>query len=458
MKSGKNILKGKNFFSAIREKARDFAYIHNAKNRQNLREYIDKLYETHQTDLRVLSKLLKKSGLHHIYHKDGTFNTKVNDYPDIKALNDKIEKDDETLQQLFRKYPELWIPGKDDISLTYDWKKVQSEMMKIFHQEEGYLKDLLDRIDKLSEKTGQEASLGDARCSADVVLDSEIDADKAELLNEQFYLTSLYWDVVATIGDKWDNLLRKSVPKIAEKKYIKFMNDKMVELLASDETLASYISHFELVLISPDLKSDFIKRLTGKLKETFLAKSGKKLDIEIINERLNGAHGSYSLVYKKFIYNIAYWKSADFVIGSVKHEFMGHCLNDLIPNMGLYGEKMRNFIHNKSEALFDLDFFGTVPGHSMFKSTLLVPTKDVCARSPLTRTDYSIQNLTDEEEDKIYDSGWEIFHCPVQSEIWEYRNGFEEHSAVVLSPTKNICKQVAAFRSKHGLSQAGKNR
>lgn len=430
------ILKFRVFLSDIREMSHFFHHPYSIKKLSSM--YLEELSKIKEHDKEALVDLVRKSAAQ-IQNK-GDLNIK-----EIKSLTEKIEKEERAFEEFFRKHPEVWEPGKYDIALTYDYKKVQSQMTQIFNQEEPYLKDLKEKIKELEAKTGRVVNLADIVNTEDVNLKTDLDPKMVDLLNQQYYLNELYFDTIKNIGDKQGQLLWKSIPKAAKKKYINFMNDLMVEILAENLALAIDVKNFYAVNFVDNFREDFIEYLEYVLNENLLGGYKNKVKFKLGMGEDGFSEGSYNPTNGEIKINEYNWYDIDSLITTIKHEFFGHYFNQHFPDMGLYGSIMKDYIERQNDRNYDFGSIYQLIDYSFFSRYHLDFIK-----SGLTGAEYYIPGITEKELSELQKKGWNLKKCWLSEDYLRYKNSFEEQTAYAITPTKNIQKQVDLHRIKYG--------
>ena len=455
MQLRKRFLKTKRNLNATYKKVRNFVYPNNHERLEKISRYVDRLYDIKQQCIEDMKILMDRYNIQNFF--DGELSNpspEVLKHPDMVVLYEKISKYENKFFTIFRKYPGIWKPGEEDIALTYDHESVQEQMDQIYEQEEWYLDDLEEQIAELSKKTGVNITINETLNLEDFVIDPKLDEEQANLLDKQIYLTYLYYDAVFTIGDKQGDLLWNSIPKVAKKNYIKFINDSMLEVLAQDDVLAYSIKNFSVLRWRPDLQEKFSKHLEYSINNKFLKDCDYKLKVNIIRNEKTLYIGYYR-ADEGIKINLHRIKDVDYFVGVLKHEIMGHCFNKYVSNNGLYGETMKDYIYCNNESLFRSGKYGQLIDHSLEQN---FNGCSVSIKSVLTNNEYFITGASESELQELGDQGWLVYDRYEKNDYYMYRNSFEERTAWAVTPTKNIQKQIDAFRAKRNMPVIAKVR
>ncbi len=353
------------------------------------------------------------------------------EHPDFAAAYELRQKTAAELQDLCRKHPELWRPGHD-IEWFYDTEALKNRILEIVDAESDYLKQLENRAHELLE----------------LIQTHNEDSKKAiEALNEIYFVKALVEDIEKTIGDKvckewWD-----AIPEVIKHTYAKSMDDAMICALATNDKLADYVLNFETWSHNLNAQKRFVKLLQQTLnKRVFGLEQSLKCAVATNkNFDVNGAY--YSGANKIAIGSTRFKKGLDALIGTIKHEYLGHYIDDVAVNYGIQGKSMANFIAQE---------FGGLNSHGNREKYFYV------LRSPLLKTHYDINDITEDISkplddntnnalSPLYAKGWELIQELDIFEYRAYRNRFDEQSAWLLSDAYDVANKVIEYRRTHGL-------
>lgn len=425
-----------------------------AENLDELRQYAEELYNFVCDSCGKISDMMKAQGLEALVDENGNLLPEVDKYPDLKNLYLERRAKKKELNGILYSHPEMWQPIEDDASMYYNDEDVCRRIDIVTNEAQPYINELGKKRQELTQKTGVPvdvlALLRDKDIDLDVVPSKEI----VDLMNENFYITNLYLDAKATMGDQQDKILWDAVPKVIKGKYVKFVNDKMVEILASDDRLVDWVKNFDVKRTDPDAHEYFIRVLERKLNSEFFDKVGCPIKINLYFNTKAMESGFYNTVDKSVNFNTAFWAysggkkntcDVNNVIGVIKHEILGHYANYNLSELGLYGSYMKNFMKD-------------VQSCTHAGLTAAADIRVLEAKSPLLKQSYLITLPEQKVIDGLVKSGWKLSYDILRDDFDLYQNTFEERSAWLITPTKNIVRQIDAYRASHGLGTAKKSR
>ena len=381
---------------------------------------------------------------------NGNIIPEVEKYPELKKLYLERRNKQQELQQILYAHPEMWKPIEDDASMYYDYDDICKKIEVIQKEGAEYIQEIEEKLEPFMNKFGTldtGAVFRDKNAKLDVALDDET----ASLMNEYFYLIYLYFDALATVGDKQDKVLWDAVPQVIKDKYVQFVNDKMVQMLASDDRLVECIKNFDVNETNPDAHERFIRLLEKKLNDEFFGKVGRPVSINLfLNKQNMGVGGTFNMRTGEISLNTAYWgglqkPSVDEVVGTIKHEVLGHYANSNLSTLGLYGGRMKDFMCEIQK----------------YTHSQMVAAIDVCvteAVSPLLKQHYVIDAPTNNLLQDLQKNGWDCGIAMLNDDYRLYQNTFEERSAWLITPTHDIIGQIDRYRASHGLPQITKSK
>ena len=358
-------------------------------------------------------------------------------YPDLHDIYNKLYGAANEAGRITIANPWLWKPGQD-AGNYYDIGAVQDRMIAIANAETEYSDYLHKRNEEL------EAKLKDA-------------PDNQDLINEQNYVMDLIEDLLATIGDKMIDVWWNAIPRIIKEKYAKYMDNLMICVLGSNELLSGIVKAYDK--LQNDEKEEisvaFVTVLIKDLNETVFKDSPINLQVYSSHD---DAVGGFNLTYGKdeaFGFNVAnIGKNIDEVVGTLKHEILGHYVDKHYTNMGLQGDAMRKFV---SEQLVNNN-------DEIFCHGCIYTEPELIVISPLLKQRYQLEELNELEEDKLkevanilYQDGWKLACYYGGERDTYYKNIMTERSAWLIDKqTKNVVRKVDAYRAAHGLPRIGR--
>lgn len=343
----------------------------------------------------------------------------------ITPYNYRHQKHQE-LQDFCMKHPEIWRPGQD-VAWFYDADTLQNQMSYIAYVDREYIKELIERCSILTDELNK-AKKG---------------SDTTELLNKLEFATDLLQDAYRTIGDKCCEIWWKAIPDVIKHTYAKTMNDAMIQLLAENDELTDYVLHFRHKITDIKKCKKFLKLLEHGMNQR-LSMGDKPVKYFLATKDDFSCSAFYDREEIKIVIGLDCFKyGVDYVIDTIKHEYLGHHIDNTNPNYGLVGESMANFIKQ------NFDELQTHGGGRKW---------DLELRSPLLKTRYAIDDVPKESLDILQKQGWQVIKVPDRFEIEKYRNRFEEQAAWLVGETYDTVNQVIAYRYKHGISNPAKTK
>ncbi|MBP5485520.1 MAG: hypothetical protein J6Y07_02325 [Alphaproteobacteria bacterium] len=324
-----------------------------AKNLDKLRQYAESLYNFVCDSCGQISDMMKSCGLDVLTDGDGNLLPEVDNYPELKKLVfERLDKKKE-LQKILYTHPELWRPIEDDASMYYDEENICQQIDAVHDNDAKYIENLRQRIDKLAVKFGGHIDGATILMDKDADLGDAPTQEMADSMNEYFYLYNLYLDALATVADKQDKILWDAVPKVIKDKYVQFVNDKMVEILASDDELAYCVKNFDANQMDPDAYERFARLLERKLNSGIFKNAKRPIKIDLYFNKYAIESGLYNEMTNELKFNTANWGLANakslvqdinIVVGNIKHEIFGHYANSNLSELGLYGTRMKEYM------------------------------------------------------------------------------------------------------------------
>ena len=436
-------------FDALRArcKKRDAAS-HGARveNLEKLRKYAEELYAFVCDSYDPISKLMEHYGLDHLADEDGNLIPELEQYQDLRELYVERVRKKEELQAILYKHPEMWRPIEDDATMYYDNYEIQKQVDAVAQQDAEYLGELTAKMQEFAKVLGP-IDISALFLDKNAVLDTAPNKEQADLMNEYFYTAYLYFDALATVGDKQDKILWNAVPKVIKDKYVQFADDKMVEILASDDRLVECVKNFDGTQTDPDAHERFIRLLEQKLNTELFNKTGHPISMDLYFDKYGLAAGQCNQTRGTVSFNTAHWGKIDNsmsespdinnVIGTIKHEILGHYANFYLSEMGLYGKDMK-------------DFMKQIQQWTHGELTAALDTRVLVAISPLLKQHYVIEMPQKDVLQELKGQGWSFGYYQLKDDFELYQSNFEERSAWLITPTSDIVGKIDRYRAAHG--------
>lgn len=447
----------KNIFGARKSSASKAAVAlagEGTKKLDELRQYAESLYNFVCDSCDSISNMMESCGLSALTDEDGNLLPAVDNYPELKKLFlERVNKRKE-LQKILYSHPELWRPIEDDASMYYDEKNICHQIDAVYDDDAKYIEDLKQRIDQLANKLGGHTDLVSLLKDKDADLGEAPSQELSDSMNEYFYLYNLWLDALATVADKQDKILWNAVPQVIKDKYVRFVNDKVVEILASDDELAYCIKNFDVNQTDPDAYERFARLLERKLNSGIFKNAKKPVKIELYLNKYAGVGGVYNEATGEIKFNTANWgitsdkswvQDVNTVVGTIKHEIFGHYANANLSELGLYGTRMKEYMLG-------------IQSCSHANLVAFMDVKTIVAKSPWLKQHYSISMPPQKVRQEMDKYGWKMFSTWLRDDHDLYQDCFEERSAWLLNPTHDIERQIDDYRANHGLCAIKKGR
>lgn len=346
------------------------------------------------------------------------------EHPELITVYNHRNQMHQELQNFCMKHPELWRPGQD-VAWFYDSDALQNQMTHIVTTEREYIKELTDRCVMLKNELDKKGS----------------GANTEELLNASKFTLDLIRDAFRTIGDECCEIWWKAIPDVIKHTYAKTMNDAMIQLLAENDELTDYVLHFKHKLTDVKKCKKFLKLLEQGMNQR-LSISNKQVKYFLATKDTFSSAALYNKEEIKIVIGLDCFKyGIDYVIDAIKHEYLGHHIDNMNPNYGLVGESMSKFIAQ------NFDELQTHGGGQKWYLEL---------RSPLLKTRYAIDDISQESLDILQKQGWQVIKSTDKFEFEKYRNRFGERAAWLVGETYDTVNQVIAYRRNHGISNTEK--
>ena len=426
----------------------------NVENLDELRQYAESLYHFVCDSCEPISNMMESCSLSALTDENGNLLPEVDNYPELKKLFlERVHKRHE-LQKILYSHPELWRPIEDDASMYYDEKKICQQIDAVYDNDAKYIEGLRQKIDQLANKLGGHIDFVSLLKDKDADLGDAPSQELTDTMNEYYYLYNLYIDALATVADKQDKILWNAVPKVIKDKYVQFVNDKMVEILASDDELTYCVKNFDSNQTDPDAYERFAKLLERKLNSGIFKNAKKPVKIELYLNKYAGVGGFYNEANGEIKFNTANWgitsakswvQDVNTVVGTIKHEIFGHYANANLSELGLYGTRMKEYMLGIQSC-----------SHSNLVSVMDIKT--IVAKSPWLKQHYSISMPPQKVRQEMDKYGWKMFSTGLRDDYDLYQDCFEERSAWLLNPTHDIERQIDDYRANHGLCAIKKGR
>ena len=447
----------KNIFGARKSSASKAAVAlagEGTKKLDELRQYAESLYNFVCDSCDSISNMMESCGLSALTDEDGNLLPAVDNYPELKKLFlERVNKRKE-LQKILYSHPELWRPIEDDASMYYDEKNICHQIDAVYDDDAKYIEDLKQRIDQLANKLGGHTDLVSLLKDKDADLGEAPSQELSDSMNEYFYLYNLWLDALATVADKQDKILWNAVPQVIKDKYVRFVNDKVAEILASDDELSYYIKNFDVNQTDPDAYERFARLLERKLNSGIFKNAKKPVKIELYLNKYAGVGGVYNEATGEIKFNTANWgitsdkswvQDVNTVVGTIKHEIFGHYANANLSELGLYGTRMKEYMLG-------------IQSCSHANLVAFMDVKTIVAKSPWLKQHYSISMPPQKVRQEMDKYGWKMFSTWLRDDHDLYQDCFEERSAWLLNPTHDIERQIDDYRANHGLCAIKKGR
>jgi hypothetical protein len=275
-------------------------------------------------------------------------------------------------------------------------------------------------------------------------LDHTYSPEYEAYLNEQEYVNELLKDAKKTVGDKQNLAWWDAVPQAIKDKYVQYMDDTMIKALASDSDLSYYIKNWDYVKDNSQLYEEFLQHVERKLNTSVLPET-KGVKISTYNDpntSTMGYHGFGGQVGMNTHYYMG--DNVDKTVSTVKHEILGHHVDDVAPNYGLQGETMRNFISENN------DGFAKLSSHGNSDAQLTI------AKSPILGTEFDVAGASDATKEALRNDGWRVFEKYDPDSYARYRAEMTEREAWLITPTSDVQDKVDAARKTFGLPEMPK--
>ena len=350
-------------------------------------------------------------------------------HQDIVAAYEQHAAANQKLQDFCTLHPELWAPG-NDVAWFYDADALEAQMKSIESAELPYINELINRCNEIQHQIAKQKDSG---------------ANTEDLANELSFTYELILDAQRTIGDRCNEIWWAAIPDVIKHKYAKIMNDSMVKLLAESDELTDYVVNFQDKTADINKCRKFLKLLEQQMNKRLIVTS-KPVKCLLAAKHDFKSAGEYDLKEIKIIvgYDYCFKYGINYVIDTVKHEYFGHHVDNVAPNMGLQGESMARFISQR---------FGKFRSHGGAKTWSLV------LQSPLLHTNYDIDDDVPQESlDALRAQGWKLRKANDKFEYSAYRKRFEEQTAFLVGETHDIPNQVLEYRRIHGITSAKKSK
>lgn len=257
-----------------------------------------------------------------------------------------------------------------------------------------------------------------------------------DYLNEVYYAQELYDDALKTRGDKLNVEWWNAIPQEIKDKYVQAVDDNMMDILAGNEEIVKSINNWDAVKNDPDAYKNFMEKVVQEVNKQM--PNGQEIRIDIYNDPNVSTAGLNNSYLKQMEMNAHYYMGADVEepVGLVKHELLGHQFDVSNPNMGLQGETMQDFVRSENYSRYA----GTEKIHSHGNADDRITN----AVSPLTRTHYSVGDISDEAADALRDEGWAVYRQSDNDTYSRYRAEITEQAAHSVTPTTNVKSKVNA--------------
>ncbi len=392
-------------------------------NTKNVRDLCVKYWQDYQEYREQRAKLIE------YYYGKSSF-TSSKDY--FQALFDHFDlveldyicsqKKDKALL-FFRQHPEAWQQG-DEIAYFYDSDKLQEQIRKTFNVELDYMKDLLSNIDTLDAKLNIATNANDAKAIE-------------KIQNEHSYLVAVLDDARRTMGDKIQEMWWNAIPEVIKQKYAKSMDDKMVAILAENDDLGRFVRDFDGTDNNLKACRRFVKTLEKEFNERIFKGPDQKVRFAIATRKDFNCNGNYDGNEKKIAvrFNDFAYYPIDELINTIKHECLGHHVDNVCPTLGLQGHIVQDFI----EELFNGKLITHGTGEKFFPA----------AKSPLLKQHYCVDGMTEEEKSLLAKQGWNFFEEADDFEFEKYHAIFTERSAFSLEQTGDYANKIGLYRQRY---------
>lgn len=323
----------------------------------------------------------------------------------------------------FRQHPEAWQQG-DEIAYFYDSDKLQEQIRKTFNVELDYMKDLLSNIDTLDAKLNIATNANDAKAIE-------------KIQNERSYLVAVLDDARRTMGDKIHEMWWNAIPDVIKQKYAKAMDDKMVQILAENNDLTLFVLNF--YVSDPTLKvcRRFVKNLEKEFNRRIFTDPKQRVQFAVATRSDFDCSGNYTYDNQKIAirFDDFSYSTIDEMINTVKHECLGHHVDNVLPTFGLQGNVMQDFV----KELFNGKLVTHGKGEKFFPA----------AKSPLLQQHYCVDGMTEDEKSLLAKQGWNFFEEADDFEFEKYHAIFTERSAFSLEQTGDYANKIGIYRQRY---------
>ncbi|MBO7053027.1 MAG: hypothetical protein J6W27_01180 [Alphaproteobacteria bacterium] len=387
-------------------------------NAQNIRDLCLKYWQDYLDETNKRADLIQ-----HYYGKPAFSSSEefwrgLQEHLDLAELDESCTKKRDRALQFFRQHPEAWQPG-DEIGYFYDVDELQRQIKNEFNVELEYMRPLLNHIGEIDAKLKNK--------NADV-------QSMEDLQNERYYYVAVLDDARKTLGDKIQEMWWNAIPEVIKQKYAKSMDDKMVAILAENDDLGRFVRDFDGTDNNLKACRRFVKTLEKEFNERIFKGSDQKVRFAIATRKDFNCNGNYDGNEKKIAvrFNDFAYYPIDELINTIKHECLGHHVDNVCPTLGLQGHIMQDFI----EELFNGKLITHGTGPRFFAT----------AKSPLLKQHYCVDGMTEEEKAALAAQGWFFFKKSDAFEFAKYRAIFTERSAFSLEQTGDYMNKINAYR------------
>lgn len=405
--------------------------------RMHTDEVYDEIYKLKKQQSMLINESLKMHGLSY----DDI--SKVGK-EEMNALEQSLRSKDSELAVF---YEEMQASGRDYAKWSKAYDKYQDRLK--LHSEYNDLYAKFESERKILDKQSWDMQKAIAKENPDVAkLNKQIDdlehtysPEYETYLNEQEYVQELLKDAKKTVGDKKNVVWWDAIPDEIKEKYVGFMDEKMVQILSEDTELAMGVKNFDVVYNDPELYSNFIGTLDKKLNEyVFDPNNAHRIKMSSYDDagsRIGGWHSGSGGVGINRLNSMN--QSLDGTIGTVKHEVLGHHIDQAMPNYGLQGELMQDYIKSTNKG------FSKYSSHGNSDPDIII------AKSPILGTEFSISDASEATKKALENEGFIVYSVSDPDSYRHYRAEMTEQEAWLLTPTSNTAEKVEEnFIRKHG--------
>lgn len=357
----------------------------------------------------------------------------------LKTLEEKLRSSDPIIKQAYEK--------------TIDPNKSFEESLRAYEayidvlQNNQEYKQLLTKQYELSRPRIDQIRKLETENPESIAIQKQINELNQNTENEIEYLNALLDDAKKTVGDKQNLVWWDAIPQEIKDKYVQYMDDKIIQILAEDPEITYYIQNWDYVKDGTKFYEDFLQDVERKLNSELFPKNN---GVSIVpyadpNDLKTGYHADGGEIG----FNTTRFQGEDIekTVGVMKHEILGHHIDEVMPNYGLQGKTMQNAIPN-----FEISGNKEILSHGNtdFNNGSIITE----AKSPILGTKFSISDASEATKQALRANGWEVSQTVDIDTYNRYLGEITEREAHSITPTSNVQDKVEAVRKSMGLPDA----